>query len=230
LRKKVILLLIQIFAVAAALAMTVATYAWYTAQMSVEVAQTTVTAAAGAGTVIDSEEEFTYEPYMGQTGTGYDGDSAGGVDKPYTVSREVAVTFSPLGEDSVIAINLSSIAVHRAVTGETASSETNAEILNCFTWRAEIDGVLYEPDGTGLAVTYVDGTAKYYAVQGSKTMKIKLILVFLDEISYKNSLAGDYANVTPFAYSGYENMRATFECKFEVGLDVLKTNAGTEGV
>lgn len=228
-KKKVILLLIQIFIVAIALALTVTTYAWFVSQNRVVAEETTVTAAAGANTIIEDEEEVKYEPYMGQTGLGYPGDGAkpqDGIDSPYTVEKNLTMSFTPLSSDSLLSVKLLSMKVARVNNGGTATSEVNPEILGDFTWRVIIEGEEYGPDADGFACRKNEnGDISYFAVPQAATYAITFKLVFLSEESYAEYLAGNYDKVKEFAYSGYENMRATFTCTFEIGLDVRSGSA-----
>ncbi len=235
-KKKVILILIQIFVVAIALALTVTTYAWFVSQTRVTVTQTTVTAAAGANTVIDSEEEFTYTPYQGETGQGYPSDQFGGVDSPYTVEKKLTVSFSPLGNDSVMSAKILSMDITR-VTGEHVTSEGEdgtPEILDFFTCRVEIDGYEYAPDENGLLYREIEtedgeGTETvYYEVPEATSAELTFKLIFSDETSYAHWEKGEYGSIEPFAYCGMENMRAVFACRFEIGIAARIVESGGE--
>ena len=52
----------------------------------------------------------------------------------------------------------------------------------------------------------------------SVTVELTFKLVFLDEAGYAHWLNAEYEDVEPFAYCGYENMKAIFTCKFEIGI------------
>ena len=150
-KRRVILISIQIFVVAIAIALTATTYAWFVSQTKVDVTPTTVTASAGANTLIDSEEEFPHDPYRGETGQGYVGDGADGVDAPYTVEKKLTVSFNPLGSDSAMTAKLISMKIVRT-SGDPLTSEGEngtPAILDNFTWRITVDGVEYGPDDDG---------------------------------------------------------------------------------
>ena len=219
-KRRVILISIQIFVVAIAIALTATTYAWFVSQTKVEVTPTTVTASAGANTYISAEEELEHDPYRGETGQGYADDGFDGVDAPYVVQKKLTVTFNPLGEDSLMTARLISMTVTRT-SGEQESSEGEngtPEILNDFTWRVVVDGVEYGPDGNGYLSRELNGEIEYCEVPEATTLELVFKLIFLDETGYGHWLNGEYDAVEPFAYCGYENMKATFNCKFEIGI------------
>lgn len=211
---------IQIFVVAIAIALTATTYAWFVSQTKVDVTPTTVTAAAGANTLIRSEEPIEHDPYRGETGQGYASDGAEGVDAPYTVEKKLTVEFSPLGSDSAMTAKLLSMRIART-NGEVLNSEgENAapEIIDNFTWRITVGGNEYGPDADVFLSREEDGETKYFEVPESVTMELIFRLIFLDEAGYAHWLNAEYEDVEPFAYCGYENMKAIFTCKFEIGI------------
>lgn len=227
-KKKVVLILIQILVVAIALALTVTTYAWFVSQTQVAATPTTITAAAGANTAIVDEEEYPHDLYKGETGLGYSGDEFGGVDMPYTVQKKLTMSFNPIGSDGAMTAKITSIQVLRT-SGEIESSEgedAKPEIIDSFTWRIEIDGVEYGPDGSGFLVREQDGEILYYTVPESVTVELIFKLVFLDETSYTHWLNEEYDDIQPFRYCGYENMKAVFTCKFEIGMAPLIAQSG----
>lgn len=254
-KKKIILILIQIFVVAMALALTVTTYAWFVSTTSVNVEQTTITAAAGANVFIEKEEDFEYTPYKGETGEDDENDS------PYIVEKNLTVTFNPIDDDSAITARILSVKIN-LVDGSSVSSETDPEVLSNFTWRVKIDGNEYGPDKNGFLCLkkepsgdeeteggettdeIIDGgeeggsesgedVAKdiyeYYEIKSGVTLDLTFRLIFLDEASYTNWLKGDYGSVEPFKYSDYKFMRSTFTCGFEIGIAPLNVTSGGEG-
>lgn len=225
-KKKVIVISIQILVVAIVLALTVTTYAWFVSQTRVDTTATTITAAAGANTFIESEEPFEPKLYKGETGQGYDGDEFDGVDAPYAVSKKLTVTFSPLGSDSAMTARISAMQIARS-TGEHVSSLDTPEILDCFTWRIEIDGESYGPDKDGFICREVDGELVYYDVPEAVTVELIFKLIFLDEVSYAHWLSEEYDEVEAFAYCGYENMKAVFTATVEVGIAAHIVESGT---
>ena len=227
-KKKVVLILIQILVVAIALALTVTTYAWFVSQTQVNATPTTITAAAGANTVIVDEEEYPHDLYKGETGLGYDGDGYEGVDKPYVVQKRLTMTFIPLGSDGAMTAKINYMLVLRT-SGELECSEgadAKPEIIDSFTWRIEIDGVEYGPDKDGFLCREQDGEILYYAVPESVTVELIFKLVFLDETGYMHWLNAEYDDIQPFRYCGYENMKAVFTCRFEVGMAPLIAQGG----
>lgn len=230
-KRRVILISIQIFVVAIAITLTATTYAWFVSQTKVSVTPTTITASAAANTVINSEEEIEHDPYRGETGQGYAGDGAEGVDAPYTVEKKLTITFNPLGEESAMTAKILSMQVTRA-NGDVVSSEgaeATPEILDHFTWRIEIDGLEYGPDGDGFLCREDEGEILYYAVPESATVELIFKLIFLDETSYAHWLNGEYDDIEPFEYCGYENMKAVFTCRFEVGIAAHAVAGGGNG-
>lgn len=245
LKKKLIAVLIQIIIVALVLALTVTTYAWYVSQTSVAVNKTSVTAAAGAGVSIISEEEGDYEDYMGQTGLGYVGDDSGGVDAPYTVTKTVEVQFMPLSDSSKLVVSITSVRVEMLSGKVITSSGGNVDvgddgddgddslvvdgsIVNNFTWRINYGGEVYGPDKNGFACrsVYDEETGKtslsYIEISSSDTVSFYFTLIFLDEENYAHWEKGEYGVMkSSFAYCGYEYMKSVFQCVYEIGLDVL---------
>ena len=226
LSKKVLMLLIQIFVVTLALVMTVSTYAWYTSNTRVEAAQTTVRSAPGANTEIVAEQNPAYDTYMGQTGM----DNAD--DAPYYVEKDLTVRFTPLSGSSAVQLNFVSIHIALAKGGSFDSSSDD-DVIPSFTWRLFLhvdddddpatDDVLveYAPDENGFAFRMVNEEREYIDVTEETTLTFPFRLIYLDENSYRSNRAGNYESVTPFSYSGYEYMRATFTVTFEIGVDIL---------
>lgn len=222
-KKKVVLLLIQILLVAMALALTVTTYAWYSTQTSVTVSKTTITATAGANTTIDFEQDKDFESYMGQTGQG----APESDDAPYSVSKKLSVTFNPISDNSALCAKITFVQI-KQTTGKTATSDIDPDIIENFTWRIKIGEDMYRPDKNGFAVRESDG--EYYIVTGSTTVSdIEFELYFLDEEGLQSYFAEDYDSINKFKYSGYENMRAIFVFRFEIGVDVLPSESAEEG-
>lgn len=218
-KKKVLLLCIQIGLVLLALILTVATYAWYVSQTTVHTSQTTVMAAAGANTRIDREEDDPYTPYMGQTGQGYAGDGADAVDAPYTVTKRLTVSFSPNGDDSYLAASILTVNIDR-MDGERLDSSSAAEMIGNFTFRILIDNVSYAPDENGFLYYLDDNDSPvYYPVPAAKQVEMTFELIYQSEESYRNWLAGDYDAVDSFAYCDYAYMRAVFTFTFQVGIE-----------
>lgn len=217
-KKKVVVLLIQILLVAMALALTVTTYAWYSTQTSATVSKTTVTATAGANTTIDFEQDKDFESYMGQTGQGApDSDDA-----PYSVSKELTVTFNPIYDNSALCAKITFVQI-KQTTGKTATSDNNPSIIENFTWRIKIGEDIYRPDENGFAVRESDG--EYYIVTGVTTVSnLEFELFFLDEEGLQSYFDEDYDSINKFKYSGYENMRAIFVFKFEIGIDTIPSS------
>ena len=236
LSKKVLVLLIQIFVVALALIMTVSTYAWYTSNTRVDVAQTTVQSAAGANTEIISETSPEFDTYMGQDGTDKEDNAT------YYVDKNLRVTFTPLSGTSAVQINFVSIAIAKAKGGGHDSSNDDT-VIPSFTWRLlyDADGegenpaLVYQPDENGFAYTVINGDPSYITVTEAVTMSLTFRLIYLDDESYQNYLehsAEDdtpFINVTPFRYSGYDYMRSTFTVTFEIGVDQINLSDPGEG-
>lgn len=221
-KKKILMLLIQIAVVTLALALSVATYAWYVSQRQVDTAPTTITAAAGAGVSIDDDDTDVPEPYMGQTGQGYAGDEYGGVDAPYVVEKNLTISFAPTQINSALIASIDKMNIS-LLSGEKVSSEQDETVLSNFTWRIIIDGETYAPDENDFAVRYDNnGDKVYYKVPVRKKVTLKFLFIFLDEASYANYAAGKYGEVRPFAYCGYEYMKATFSGSFSIGLDTVR--------
>lgn len=244
LSKKMVVLLIQIFVVALALAMTVSTYAWYTSNTRVEVTLTTVQSAAGANTTIISETNPLFDTYMGQKGTD-DEDEA-----TYYVEKQLTVNFTPLADDSAVQLNIIHVVIALAKGGLIDSEDPGSEyVIPSFTWRLYLyedqdDNPLtpltdsdivdeFRPDADGFA--YSDSSSDYLWIEGSQTYTFKFRLIYLDDESYQAYLAHNvedatpYVDVTPFRFSGYEYMRATFTVTFEIGADVLVIDPGEGG-
>ena len=220
--RKVLVLLIQILIVTLALVMTVGTYAWYTSQREVHVAQTTVRSAEGANTVIESESNPDWDVYKGEDGTDMDENA------PYSIQKTMTITFTPLTTPSYLQLNIISVVVS-PVRGDPIDSSSTPTIRSNFTWRLEYSGTTYQPDANGFAYYYdsVNDENVYFEIS-TTTLLTDLVftLVFLDETSYQHYLAHNanddtpFADVTPFAYSGYEYMRATFNVTFQIGVDL----------
>lgn len=216
------MLLIEIAVVALALALSVATYAWYVSQRQVDTTATTITAAAGADVGIEDEDTDVPDQYMGQTGQGYAGDEYGGVDSPYIVEKNLTISFSPTQINSALMASIDTMDIS-LLSGGRVSSEEDKTVLKNFTWRIIIDGETYAPDEDDFAVRYDDnGDKVYYKLPVKKKVTLKFLFIFLDEASYANYAAGKYAEVTPFAYCGYEYMKATFSGSFSIGLDTVR--------
>ena len=221
-KKKILMLLIEIAVVALALALSVATYAWYVSQRQVDTTTTTITAAEGADVGIEEDDTDVPDPYMGQTGQGYADDGYGGVDSPYIVEKNLTVSFSPTQINSALVASIDTMNIS-LLSGGRVSSEEDETVLKNFTWRIIIDGETYAPDENDFAVRYDDnGDKVYYKVPVRKKVTLKFLFIFLDEASYANYAAGKYAEVTPFAYCGYEYMKATFSGSFSIGLDIVR--------
>ena len=75
----------------------------------------------------------------------------------------------------------------------------------------------------------------YIDVEESTTLTFTFRLIYLDDESYQAYLAHNvedatpYVDVTPFAYSGYDYMRATFTVLFEIGVDGFHAEEGEGG-
>lgn len=231
--KKVMALLIQIFIVSLALAMTVGTYAWYSSQREVHVSQTSVTSAAGANTVIESESNPEWDLYQGQDGTD-NVDNA-----PYIIEKTMTVSFTPLQTPSYAQINLTSIIVSPQRGTPIDSAEYDSEdptsdpVIPNFTWRMTYGGHVYQPDENGFAFYFDNNEQKVYLdvtpEQGESTKTLTNMvfhLVFLSEESYvtylecvANETEPPY-QLTKFAYSDVTFMRATFSVIMQIGCDI----------
>lgn len=214
LKQKVLILSIEILFVTLALAMTIFTYAWYTSNTLVQTAQTSVTAAAGAGTEIVLETNPEFDAYMGQKGTDSEDEAA------YYVTKEMTVTFTPISTESAVQLNFVSIDI-ATINNGTVSSSSDDNVIPSFTWRLTYNGHEYRPDENGFAY-YMSGEDRVYIeISTTTTISVVFKLIYLDDASYAFYQAGTYGSVTPFRYSGWEYMRATFTVLFEIGIDKL---------
>ena len=213
-KRQIIILGIETLLVALGLALTVVTYAWYTANTRTEVGMTQVTAAAGVGAEIVWEEDESFLTYMGQDGTN------AGSDAPYNVTKSLQVRFTPLSPRNAVQIRFLSVDIDKA-SGADVSSASDPTVLDEFTWRIEYGGHVYRPDENGYAYRMVNGEKQYVEVNTETTLTLDFKLIYLGETSYLQYEAANYEGITPFAYSGYPYMRAVFSVVFEIAVDPI---------
>lgn len=228
-KKKIVVLGIQLMVVAAVLILTVVSYAWYTANSSVRTENVIITSSSWTNVTISGVIDDAV-PYMGQTGTGYIGDSAGGADAPYRATKTMDLNCSPVGDNYAIFAELSSVTVTKS-DGEVLDESNTPNINGNFTWRLcvldENGGVLtvLNPSENGFVVD-TNNENSYYYVTEETVIKIRFEIYFLDPISFAAWNESSYDAITPFAFSDYLYMGSVFGVKIQLGLDLAPSQGG----
>ncbi|NLL55785.1 MAG: hypothetical protein GX242_01045 [Clostridiales bacterium] len=236
-KKGMVLVIIQFVAVAAVLALTVVSYAWYTSHTVVNTENVTITAAESSEVYLEPEPD-DYVPYKGETGLGYNDpanpDSI--LDIPYKAEKKFAATFKPVISPGLDPYVLSAyfMQINIAKTnGEKIDVGSDAEIMNSFTFRLHVYNDNYEriatfaPEGgDSILLVQTDGilteNGSYFFIEEEMTLKCGFEVIFLSESSYSNWLSGRYSMIEEFRYCDYAFMRAMFHITFTTGMSSLQ--------
>lgn len=231
-KKGLVLVIIQLIVVGAVLALTVVSFAWFTANMEVGSQNVRITSekSSEVSLVIEPDD---FVPYKGETGQGYNDPSRPDLilDVPYKVIKKFTMTCRPTEKytDYAFCAYFSSINIEKN-DGEVIDITKDTEIMKAFTFRFHVyrengdELAVYAPEAGSNFVVLTNGETgtigSYLIIDKEVTLKCGFELVFLDEASYANWLKENYLDVTAFRYCDLEFMRAMFNITFRVGMDI----------
>lgn len=217
-KKKLLVIGIQIIVIAIVLTATAVSLAWFVSNRNLEVDSVSISSKEwGNAEITDVSEDIT--PYIGQTGLGYPGYME--EDAPYSAKKTVSVHVQPNGLNSAFYVNLDEVRIVKS-DGTTIDGSVMEDITSCFYWQiyllddnftvtetyyASDDGFIRKSDGETLKVLV------------SKTYNITIEVFFLDPTSYSNWNSGVYESVNAFRFHDYEFMNAVFSLSFAIGVD-----------
>lgn len=218
-KKKLLLLGIQIIVIAIVLTATAITLAWFVSNKNLEVRSVTVSSKSWGNAVItDISEDIT--PYIGQTGLGYPGFMED--DAPYSAKKTLSVQVKPNGLNSAFYVSLDQVTIEKS-DGSKIDNSVMEDIDSCFYWQIyllddnfAITDTYYASDD-GFIRSKTDGTTLDVLVP--KTFNLTIEVFFLDPVSYLNWSNGIYESVNAFRFHDYEFMNAVFSLSFAIGVD-----------
>lgn len=225
--------IVQLAVVAAVLALTIASFAWYTSQSVVNTESVVITAEEAAHVQITMPPE-DFEPYTGETGQGYfdPNNPELALDMPYTAIKRFTITFSPVKGSYAVCAYFTNISITKK-SGAVVDVENDPPIMESFTFRLHIFDentgniacTLAPKSGTNNLVLTDNGDygeiGEFLYIDSATTFECGFELIFLNESEYIKWLNEDYENVNAFRYHDYEYMRSTFSVTFLVGMNMV---------
>ena len=226
-KKKLLVIGIQIIVIAIVLTATAITLAWFVSNTNLEADSVSINSKEwGNAEITDVSEDIA--PYIGQTGLGYPGYAE--EDAPYSAKKTVSVQVQPNGLNSAFYVNLDEVRIVKS-DGTSIDGTVMEDITSCFYWQIyllddnfTVTETYYASDD-GFIRSKSDGEPLKVLV--SKTFNITIEVFFLDPDSYRNWNSGAYESVNAFRFHDYEFMNAVFSLSFAIGVDKQSSTIAT---